>query len=519
MKKLKRLFKMLFGIRDLPIENKPTQKQLAEEYARKYAYRDDFGTGFFGSEDSKTNYSMSFELPHSMSDNKLISPKIATDSAIGQELPINLWANNMPYNIEPIISSFVGWGVLSLSAQNGIIQNVINTLSNAATQEWGQLYYDGKGKDAEKKIKMLEARADELKLRETIRIAHQKTILFGGCMIYPKMVGDDKKLDKPFNNTANQRIRYLKVIEPLYVTPTSFEAANPLSKFYYVPEIWSVNGEQVHISRLLHFQSNDCPLLLKPVYQFFGVSLIQMMLEYLSVFESMRNDIAKIVHRYNVNVLKTDINSIISGVSTDQDVTDLQKRVKMFNKLASNFGVMVIDQTSEEWQQFNMTLTGLDKLVQQNLEYIPVIAQIPATKLFGTSPTGFGSSGEHELKTFYDLVRSEQTNKLLPHINEVFKMLQYELFGEYDPLIKFKFNSLEQQDDTDKSNIFNNFVNGVIGLVNTGIITIEEAREFLAHKEELEFSALESGEEENITELGYEDNESNGGMNNEDFAG
>lgn len=450
-----------------------------------------------------------YQLPRSMHENKIMQPKLAQDKGMDAELPINMWADNAGYlQVNDIITDFVGWGVLSLVAQNGIVQNIINTISNAAVQEWGQLYYDGDNKDAEKKMRQMEARAEQLHLRETMRIAHQKTILFGGCMVYTKIAGDDKKLEKEFINQPNQEIRYFKVIEPLYATPTTFEASNALSKYFYAPEQWAINGIMVHISRMMHFQANDAPLLLKPVYQFFGISLIQMLLSYLKVFESMRYDIAEIVHRYNINVLKTDISAILDGSTADQDVTSLQTRIKLFTKLADNFGVMVLDKEGEEWQQFNMALAGLDKLVQQNLEYIPVISQIPATKLFGTSPTGFGSSGEHELKTFYDLIRSEQTNKLLPHINHSFEMIQYEQFGEYDPSIKFRFNSLEQQSDLDKSVIFSNYINSVGSLVDRGMVTVEESRQFLANKEELEFNSLDT--EAEITNLeGNDDDEDN----------
>lgn len=447
-----------------------------------------------------------YQLPQAMKNGKVVQPSIAKDSnGMDSELPINLWNDNGYTQVGDIVTDFVGWGVLSLVAQNGVVQNIINTISNAATQEWGQLYYDGNDKSAEDKMRKMEAKAASLKLRETIRIAHQKKILFGGCMVYPKITGDDKKLQKEFINQANQQIRYLKVIEPLYVVPTSFEASNPLSKYFYAPEIWAVNGTMTHISRLMHFQSNDAPLLLKPVYQFFGISVIQLLLSYLKIFDLMRDDIAAIVHRYNVNVLKTDISAILEGSTSDQDVASLRTRIELFTKLANNFGVMVLDREREEWEQFNMALNGLDKLVQQNLEYIPIICQIPATKLFGTSPTGFGSSGEHELKTFYDLIKSEQTNKLLPHIERIFESIQYELFGEYDPNIKFRFNSLEQQSDLDRSIIFSNYVNAYGAMVDRGQITIEESRLMMANREELEMNSLDT--EAEITNLEDNDND------------
>lgn len=448
-----------------------------------------------------------YQVPQTLTPDGFKSPVIATDSkAFDNGLPINMWAeqNGGIYDVDGIITTFAGWGVLSMVAQNGIVQNIIKTISNAATQEWGKLYYngkDGKGKNAEKKMTQIEARFRKLQLRENVRIAHQKTILFGGAMMYPKLQGDDKYLDKELIMSKHtiKSIRYLKVIEPIYAVPTSFNASDPLSKYFYTPEIWSICGQPVHISRMAHFMANDAPILLKPVYQFFGISVIQLLLSYLQIFDMMRYDISKIVSRYNINVLKTDMNAILEGSTADQDVTSLKTRLQMFTKLATNFGVIALDNEMEEWQQFNMTLTGLDKLVQQNLEYIPAISQIPATKLFGQSPTGFGSTGEHELKGFYDLIKQEQTSVLLPHINYVLELVQYELFGEVDPNIEFKFNSLEQQSDLDKSVILTNYANATTTLTQSGQLTVEESRNFLANQEELGLTELDV--DANITDL------------------
>ena len=452
---------------------------------------------------NKPNY----KLPEALGQNGVVQTKLATDSkAFDNDLPINSMGFDGYYNIDNLVQTFCGWGVLSQVAQNGIVQAIIQTISNASTQKWGKLVYNGDKKNIEKKLKIIESRFRKLKLREFCRIAHQKTILFGGCMGYAHIQGDQTELEKELilnkRTITHNSVRYLKVIEPLYAVPTSFNGSNPLSKYFYAPEDWNVCGHPIHISRMTHFTSNDAPILLKPVYQFFGISVIQLLLDYLNVFENMRDDIANIVNKYNINVLKSDLSAILGGNPSDQDITDVKTRVALFNKMRTNFGTLMLDRESEEWQQFNMALSGLDKLVQQNLEYIPAICRIPATKLFGQSPTGFGSSGEHELKTFYDLIQTEQTSVLLPHIETYLDMIQLDEFGEIDPDITFEFNPLAQTSDLEKSQIFTGYTTSLTGMVTGGLISPEEARTWLAGQESLEFNELDTSV--NITDL-YDD--------------
>ena len=451
-------------------------------------------------------------IPAGISESGVKFSGIATDSdSYAGDLPVNdnqLYNNSLINNayISDIITTFAGWGLLSQVSQNPIVRNIIRAKANTANHKWGKLVYRGKDghENASKKLSILTNRFQELNLRENIKLAHSKDVLFGGCMMYPHISGinsNDQLINEfDVSEIKGRTIKYLKIIEPIYITPQSFQASDPLAKNFYIPEIWNAMGRQIHISRLMHFVSDDTPVIIKPTFNFFSQSLINLILDYLGGWERMRNNVLNIVDKYNVNIFKTDLTAILgNGDPTANDVNSVKNRIALYNKIRDNFGVLLMDKEGEEWAQYTMNLTSLDKLLQQNLEYVASVTQIPATMLFSQSPSGFGSSGQLETETFELLIRGEQNTELLPHIDHVTKLLQYEQFGEYDPNIEFEFNSLSEPTAKEKAEIFMIYVQGFSQLTGKAILTPEEARQKIAETEELGFGDLDI--EANISNL------------------
>ena len=152
-----------------------------------------------------------------------------------------------------------------------------------------------------------------------------------------------------------------------------------------------------------------------------------------------------------------------------------------------------------------MNLTTLDKLVNQNLELISAYARIPATKLFGTSPQGFNTTGQHELINYYDMLTQFQENILQNNMNKVMEYLQLTTLGKLHPELKFVWNALHEASETDQSTINLNDAQRISTLVASEIITQEEAREYLANNEKSGFDNLDTDLQ--ITGLvGNEDN-------------
>src|SRR5262249_13866582 len=96
--------------------------------------------------------------------------------------------------------------------------------------------------------------------------------------------------------------------EPIWTTPTVYNSIDPTDPDFYKPPAWYVLGRETHASRLLTFVSRPVPDILKPAYNFSGLSLSQL------------------IEPYVVRWLKTvdSVNRLISNFSTSGLLTNMQ---------------------------------------------------------------------------------------------------------------------------------------------------------------------------------------------------
>jgi len=432
-------------------------------------------------QNNQTNRFNNFKMPDPP---KIVqdSEKITTDS-----MPLNSYDFSQfnKLNSTVVNSWFYGYQELALLSQNGLIQNIVQTLSQECTREW--IEFQSVSKDKTEKINRIEKAFSDFKIQSHFNRCLEMTFLFGGCKLYPKIKGDDSVEDGAtyeerfyLESMGKGDLLYFKPIEPLYATPIEFNATNPLSEDFYEPKMWAVQTTRVHTSRLMHFAYNYVPTYFKPVYWFYGMPLAQLCLDYIFGFETVRQNVVGISGRYNLNVFKTNMESLLdTGGSAFQSGCDLETRLKIAQYYQSNFSIFAMSNDPtlpEEWQQFNMSIAGLDGLLSQNAELVCAVARTPAIKLFGTSPKGFSSTGEYEVKIFHELVKSLQMSLMQDNLKRTLDLIQIHLFGEIDEDITFVFKPLAITSELERAQIQAIKKDINISYLNDGVISGEEVR-------------------------------------------
>lgn len=389
---------------------------------------------------------------------------LAKDGKLGMDsLPINQ-CNFGPFdkiNKTLLNSRFLGYPEYALLSQNGLIQRIIQSISRDSVREWITIYSKktntSNGND---KIAAIEAEMKRLDVRNKIRECVEQMVIFGGCKLYPKILGDDSKQDGEeyltplkLEKVPKNGLLYLKPIEPLYATPGNFNAVDPLAEDYYVPNEWRILNTTMHHSRLGHFRYNDVPTLLKPVYWFNGMPLVQLCLDYLWGFETVRQNIIGISGRYNINIFKTNMAALLNykDGSSFQNGEDVLSRLKLAQALQNNYSIFALDNNPtapEEWEQFNMTMAGLTEILNENAGYLCALSGIPESVLFmKKSKGGLGHSDDNEVKLYYNNIGSFQEVNIKHILDWVFQLIQVSLFGSIDEDLDFKFNPLAKKTD------------------------------------------------------------------------
>ena len=243
---------------------------------------------------------------------------------------------------------------------------------------------------------------------------------------------------------------------------------------YFKPSMWYIQGIPVHASRVIYFAENKLTTLLKPAYNFFGLSLAQKVLDAVAHYTENREAAGRLLQKYALTVLKTNMEGVLSGGFD----TELNNRIKYFVQNRSNDGCAAIDKEAEDLVVMTTSLAGVTDMVRQSMEYVAAMFNEPVVKMWGLSPNGF-STGDMELQNHYDNIKAMQEKLFADQLRRVLKVLQINKYGEYDDSIVFNFLPLSENDEraiaeTNKIQADTDSV-----LITAGVISEDEARERL----------------------------------------
>lgn len=420
---------------------------------------------------------------------------------------------------------FPGYAYLAELSQRSEYRAPSETIASEMTREWVKLVTKGKGKkkgykantktwdeprkprpsetgddakpaDAdgdgdidgglEDKIEQLTEALETFKVREMFRKAAELDGLFGRAQIYididPGNKSEDEVQQLPLlvepETIAKGSVRGFKVVEPIWTTPYNYNASNPLAPDFYKPRAWFVLGKRVHASRLLMFISREVPDILKPAYNFGGLSMTQLMEADVFQWLRTRNSVSDLIHNFSVMCLATDMSNILSGEPDKPG--GLADRAKLFTQYRDNQGLTVLNKDTEELVAVNVPLSTLDKLQAQAQEHQAAPSHIPLVKLLGITPTGLNASSEGEIKVFYDFVRACQQNIYNDPFNIILQVLQLHLFGSIDDAIGFEWVPLSSPTVKELSEIRKADAETDAILIDKGVIAPEESRERVA---------------------------------------
>ncbi len=436
--------------------------------------------------------------PHTLGDNKGEKATLAMDSGFLPNQSLVDFVGNAVSSFGLFGSAeFLGYASLANLMQDGILRLGADALADEMTRKWIEFAYVGEDdenkEDTEKKIKDIEAEFVRLEVRDRFRQCEFFNEFYGGCLLYMNTgeTDDPEELSTPLvidkAKITKGCLEELVVVEPVNVYPGIYNSNQPLKSDYFNPATWFVLGQEVHKSRLMKFEANEPPLLLKPAYNFFGIPPAQIVLDYVANFSGTRESAARLLQKFSLTYLKTNLESVLQGGGTEQ----LDLRAQLLARSRDNDSLVVVDNETEDVAQINTPLSGVVDIVRQTLEFVSAIWHIPVVKFLGISPGGFNSTGDSDFQSFYDHCGSLQEKRFRKNVQTVLDAVQLNLGYELDPNITFKFVPLKEMTAKEmaeiaelKSRVNTNYVNG-------GVLSQEEVRQVLANDPDSGFNSID----------------------------
>ena len=403
-------------------------------------------------------------------------------------------------------TGFIGYPRLAELAQISEYRSVSETTANEMTRQWIEIKSVGE-EDNSEAIKQIEECYERLNVRDVFRKAIETDGLFGRGQILVQIKDHDGKLANPLLLTektiAKGSLKALVNIEPMWTTPAPYNAIDPTLPDFYKPKAWYVMAQEIHASRLFTLVSRPVPDMLKPAYNFGGVSMTQLMMPYVERWLRTVDSVSDLLHSFSLSGIKTDMSAILSG--SDDGDTNIMLRAELYNRLRDNRGLMLLSKDEEEFFQFNTPLSGLDALLAQSQEQMAAPSHTPLVKLLGITPSGLNASTEGEIAVYYDYIRAMQENLLRDPLDKLLKLVQLHLFGKVNDNITFDFVPLQQMTEAELSTIRKSDTDRDVAYIQAGVVSAEEVRGRLAGEPDSGYNGIDVEDVPEMPDDGFSD--------------
>ncbi len=336
-------------------------------------------------------------------------------------------------------------------------------------------------------VKKFEEVSEKMELNKKLEQWLIDSRQFGVGYALPIIDDPEWDLSKPFNIDGVKPGTYkgIKIIDPFWIRPalTSQSAYDVSSIDFFVPDFYMIgNNQTIHKSHLVKIVFKEVPDVLKPTYYYGGMSLTQMIYEQVFLAEQTSKEAPKLVQNKRLLIMSGSLEESVRNTER------FENKLKALLEARNNYGVYLTD-INENVQQIETSLMEFPELISTQYLLIAGIAEIPYTKFLGTTPKGFNATGEYEMKSYIQMLKSLQDN-FSPLLRRHIELLSMSLYGEKQD-ISFKFNEIDMPTEQENAQVNSIQTQTLNALLESGIVSAEEARKWLKMDENSGFSWID----------------------------
>ena len=347
------------------------------------------------------------------------------------------------------------------------------------TREWRTFDGDMDPKKLDEIVKF----EKELQLSQKFKEALTWARIYGGAGIIIN-VDDGNEPWEPLelDNIKQGSLKHLIVADRQFLHMGEINN-DPLSPNYGYPNTYRLapTSVQIHYSRVIRFEGVPLPLQSRRRNKMWGKSLIERLYTSLVNAGDVQQNVGTLIHEATVDVIKVpDLMLMIANPDTEAEL------IKRFGiaKMQKSVNRMLLLDANEEYETHQQAFTGLTDMMEKFLSIVAGAADIPITRLLGQSPAGLNSTGESDIRNYYDHLAAKQNNELSPKLGYLDKIIYRNLFGsEPEPdELSFTWNSLWQMSNKEQAELESFRATRDVAYLDSGVITEDIAARDLMEK-------------------------------------
>lgn len=318
-------------------------------------------------------------------------------------------------------------------------------------------------------ITIVEAAEAKHQVRAKLAQALRWSRLYGGSAI---LIGDGAA--QPNTRFDPERLgkgglKYLTVLHKREIVAGEPDQ-DPQSPYFRQPSFYTLAtagkaGVQVHPSRVIRFIGAERPDF-EVNSEGWGDSILQVVYDAVHHAGLTTGAIAELIHDAKVDVIK--VANLESHLSTREGTEGLTKRFTLANEMKSLNNMLLLGDT-ETWERKQTSFAGLPDVLKGYLQIVAGAADIPATRLLGQSPGGLNSTGESDLRNYYDSLDSYRDDVIRPALERLDALLWRDAIGSVPKDVYFEFGTLWQMTEKEKAELADKKATTTQKYVNMGI--------------------------------------------------
>jgi phage-related protein (TIGR01555 family) len=302
--------------------------------------------------------------------------------------------------------------------------------------------------------------------------------LYGGAIGVIMVDGQDPATAFDPNRVGKRSFRGLLVLDRWMVDPSLNDLVTDPGRDLGLPKFYTITADspalprkKVHYTRCIRLEGIKLPYWQRIQENLWGISVLERLYDRMVAFDSSTTGAAQLVYKAYIRTYKVD--ELRETIATGGPALDgLVKYVEMMRRFQSVEGVTLIDAKDDMIDGgASGSFAGISEVLLQLGQQLSGALQIPLVRLFGQSPAGLNSSGESDLRTYYDGIRQKQIADLLVPMTKVFRAIALSEGVKLDDGFGINFNPLWQLKDEERAAVAGQVVTAVTQAHESGLIT------------------------------------------------
>lgn len=325
--------------------------------------------------------------------------------------------------------------------------------------------------------------------------------LYGGSLVVALVDGQDPRTPLRLDTVGEDQFKGCLTLDRWMVEPsledlvTEYGPHLGLPRYYRVqPNAPALRGQAIHHTRvLMRLEGIKLPYQQRLMENLWGISVLERLYDRMIAFDSASTGAAQLVYKSYLRTLKLEgLRDIVSAGGTAMN--GLMTYVDVMRRYQGQEGITLLDATDTFEVQEHSAFSGLSDALNQFGQQLSGALQIPLVRLFGQSPAGLNSTGESDLRMYYDGIKQQQMKTMHGGITMAYQLTAKSQGIKLPDNFALDFASLWQLDDKEKADIASSIGMTVDKAMEGGLISQQVALK------ELRQSSRRTGIFTNVTE-------------------